>query len=100
MSAMLRPMVTLFLLVGAAVAHGAKSEGLYILQANDIDPSAPSSQPNGRWYHWIGADPAVTHLETAVAVDAGAYAGRGQRIDVLRPAPLAAVQVKVSPLVW
>lgn len=106
MSAMLRPVVTFFLLVVAVVAQGATSEGLHILQANDLDPTAPTSQPNGRWYHWLGVDPAVTHLETAVAVDAKTFAGRGQRIDVPRPATLAAVQVKVKrigrpgALVW
>lgn len=103
---MLRSMAAFFLLVVAAAAHGAASQDLYILQVNDVDPTAPTSQPNGRWYHWIGADPAVTHLETAVAVDAATYAGRGQRIEVRRPAPLAAVQVKIKrigspgPLRW
>lgn len=106
MTAILRPIVVSFLLVVAGAAPGAASDELLILQANDIDPTAPTSQPNGRWYHWIGADPAVTHLETAVAVDAGAYASRGQRIDVRQAAPLAAVQVKIKrighpgPLVW
>lgn len=70
--------------------------GRYILQTNDIDPTAPTSQPGGRWYHWIGVDPAVTHLETAVAIDGGNFAQRGQRITVRRPAPVVAVQVKIK----
>ncbi|MBI5394247.1 MAG: hypothetical protein HZA91_03025 [Verrucomicrobia bacterium] len=95
-----------FLLGIAGVAQGATSGKLLILQANDIDPSAPTSQPTGRWYHWMGVDSAVTHLETAVAVDAGSFAGRGQRIDVRQPAKLAAAQVKIKrigrpgPLLW
>src|SRR5512135_407876 len=99
--------LTLALLLGiAGTAHSATREELFILQANDVDPSAPTSQPTGRWYHWLGVDPAVTHLETAVAVDAAAYAGRGQRIEVRQPAKLAAAQVKIKrigrpgPLVW
>ena len=80
-----------------AAAHTATaSEPLYVLQVNDPDPTAPTSQPAGRWYHWLGVDPAVTHLETGVAVDAGPFAGRGQRIDVQEPAPVAAVQVKIK----
>lgn len=106
MSLMLRSLVALFLLVVAQVAQSAADEGLFILQANDVDPTAPTSQPAGRWYHWIGADPAVTHLETAVAVDSGAYTGRGQRIEIQRTAALAAAQVKIKrigrpgPLLW
>ena len=106
MPVLFRPIVIFCLLGVAVIARGAAREELYILQANDIDPTAPTSQPNGRWYHWRGAFPAVTLLERAVAVDAGDCAGRGQRIDVRRAAPLAAVQVKVKrigrpgPLVW
>jgi len=40
MSAMLRLFVTFSVLVVAAVAHGATSEDIYVLQANDIDPTA------------------------------------------------------------
>jgi hypothetical protein len=106
MTALLRAMLASFLFAGCGLACGATTDGLFILQANDIDPTAPTSQPTGRWYHWLGVDPAVTHLETAVAVDAESYAGRGQRIDVRRPAPLTAVQLKVKrigrpgPLRW
>lgn len=106
MSATLRPALVLCFLLSAAVVRGAATEGLWIVQSNDVDPTAPTSQPHGRWYHWIGADPAVTHLETAVAVDAGEYSGQGQRIDVRSTASLAAVQVKIKrighpgPLVW
>ncbi len=91
-----RWLTLVFLLGIAGTAHGATSGELFILQANDIDPTAPTSQPAGRWYHWMGADPVVTHLETAVAVDAGSYAGRGQRIEVRQPAKLAAAQVKIK----
>ncbi|NOX53965.1 MAG: hypothetical protein GXP27_05895, partial [Planctomycetes bacterium] len=49
-----------------------------------------------RWYHWTGVDPAVTHLETGLAVDAHRFAGRGQRIDLTTDAPIMAVQVKVK----
>ena len=79
---------------------------LYVLQANDPDPTAPTSQPGGRWYHWLGCDPAVTHLETGLAIDAAAMAGRGQRIGVTGAAPVAAIQVKLKrigqpgPLCW
>ena len=79
---------------------------LYILQANDPDPTSPTSQPAGRWYHWLGCDPAVTHLETGLAVDAAAMAGRGQRIRLASAAAVAAIQVKVKrigqpgPLCW
>ena len=79
---------------------------LYILQANDQDPTAPTSQPSGRWYHWLGCDPAVTHLETGLAIDSAAMAGRGQRIRLAAAAPVAAIQVKVKrigrpgPLCW
>jgi hypothetical protein len=101
----LRLTVTLLLCV-AGVLHGATGGALFILQANDVDPTAPTSQPNGRWYHWLGVDPVVTHLETGVAVDSGVFAGRGQRIDVRQPAKLAAAQVKIKrigkpgPLLW
>ena len=102
-----RWLLTTVLLLGAAgaLAAGPGVKG-FILQANDVDPTAPTSQPNGRWYHWLGADPAVTHLETAIAVDWDRYAGRGQRIDVAEGAPLSALQVKIKrigrpgPLVW
>ncbi len=53
MARMSRPVVTLFLLVVAGVAQGTASDGLLILQTNDVDPTAPTSQPNGRWYHWL-----------------------------------------------
>jgi hypothetical protein len=69
---------------------------LYILQANDLDPTAPTSQPAGRWYHWLGCDPAVTHLETGLAIDSAAMAGRGQRIRLATAAHVAAIQVKVK----
>ena len=69
---------------------------LYILQANDQDPTAPTSQPSGRWYHWLGCDPAVTHLETGLAIDSAAMAGRGQRIRLAAAAPVAAIQVKLE----
>lgn len=85
-----------FLLCVAGFVRGATGGELFILQANDVDPTAPTSQPTGRWYHWLGVDSAVTHLEAAVAVDAGSFAGRGQRIDVRQPARLAAAQVKIK----
>ena len=69
---------------------------LYILQANDQDPTSPTSQPSGRWYHWLGCDPAVTHLETGLAIDSAALAGLGQRIRLATAAPVAAIQVKVK----
>ena len=59
----------------AAWAAAAPGGDLYILQDNDVDPTAPSSQVGGRWYHWMGVDPVVTHLETGMAIDAGAYRG-------------------------
>ena len=96
MAAMSRWVLAVVLFCAIAAACQAMGVEPFILQSNDVDPTAPTSQPIGRWYHWLGADPAVTHLETGVAVDAGAYAGRGQRIDVRQPAPLAAVQVKVK----
>jgi hypothetical protein len=87
-------------------AETANHDKLYILQANDIDPTSPTSQPEGRWYHWLGCDPAITHLETGIAIDSGQYAGRGQRITVGQPSPIHAVQVKIKrigqpgPLCW
>ena len=78
------------------LANAGENGATYILQANDVDPTAPTSQPEGRWYHWLGCDPAVTHLETGIAVDAGQFAGRGQRIDVQWQAPIVAVQVKIK----
>ena len=105
MSATFRPMA-FFLFIAAAVTQAAASDGLYVLQANDCDPTAPTSQPIHRMYHWLGADPAVTHLEAAVAVDSADYAGRGERIDVRGTAPLAALQVKIKrighpgPFLW
>lgn len=89
-----------------AAGAGAGQRPLYVLQANDPDPTSPTSQPASRWYHWLGADPAVTHLETGLAIDAGPLAGRGQRIDVAQRAPITAVQVKIKrigrpgALVW
>ncbi len=81
----------------AACAWAAPAAGpLYILQANDLDLTAPSSQPVGRWYHWLGCDPAVTHLETGLAIDSAAMAGRGQRIELAAAAPVAAIQVKLK----
>ena len=65
--------------IGAASFAGRAAEPtspLYISQSNDADPTAPTSQPGGRWYHWLGSDPAVTHLETGLAVDAQKFAGR------------------------
>ena len=73
--------LTLFLTFGCLIVAAASP--LYVLQSNDVDPSAPTSQPNGRWYHWIGVDPVVTHLETGIAVDAGSYAGRDGIAGVL-----------------
>jgi hypothetical protein len=94
-------------LMGVAAWAAAVPGGeLYILQDNDVDPTAPSSQVGGRWYHWMGVDPVVTHLETGMAIDAGAYRGVGQRIDVPRPAALWAIEIKLKrigwpgPLVW
>ena len=83
---------------GWAACAGAApaARPLYILQANDLDPTAPSSQPAGRWYHWLGCDPAVTHLETGLAIDSAAMAGRGQRIELAVAAPVAAIQVKLK----
>ena len=95
--------------IGAASFAGRAAEPtspLYISQSNDADPTAPTSQPGGRWYHWLGSDPAVTHLETGLAVDAQKFAGRGQRIALRHPVPVVAVQVKVKrigvpgPLRW
>lgn len=77
-------------------AVGGDGPSLYVLQVNAPDPTAPSSQPGGRWYHWLGVDPAVTHLETGFAIDADRFAGRGQRIEVRTKAPVTAVQVKVK----
>jgi hypothetical protein len=71
---------------------------LYILQSNDFDPTDVSSQPRGRFYHWLGADAVVTHLETGLAVDSLEFAGRGQRIDVRERSPITAVQVKMKRL--
>jgi len=82
------------------------SEPGSILQSNDIDPTMPSSQPGGRWYHWLSSDPAITHLETGLAIDSDRFAGRGQRIDLMTDTPITAVQVKMKrigkpgPLRW
>ncbi|MCX7429280.1 MAG: hypothetical protein NTW96_27105 [Planctomycetia bacterium] len=78
-----------------APAAGA-AEPLYVFASNDMDPTMPTSQPEARWYHWLGTDPAVTHLETGLAIDAGEHADRGQRIEVTADAPIAAVQVKMK----
>ena len=92
------------LLLGAAAVAGG--EPLYVAQSNDVDPTSPSSQVGTRWYHWLGVDPAVTHLETGLAVDAAEYAGRGQQIDATADAPITALQIKVKrigspgPLAW
>jgi hypothetical protein len=91
---------------GAPASGGDPLAGLFILQANEPDPTAPTSQPTGRWYHWLGCDPAVTHLETGIAVDAGQFAGRGQRFTLREPAGVAALEVKIKrigqpgALVW
>lgn len=91
-------LMAMLLSVAPHVANAAETGATYILQANDVDPTAPTSQPEGRWYHWLGCDPAVTHLETGIAVDAGQFSGRGQRIDVQRSAPIVAVQVKIKKI--
>jgi len=84
----------------------ASDEPLYVAQSNDMDPTLPTSQPGGRWYHWLSTDPAVTHLETGLAIDSDEFAGRGQRIDMAVDVPISAVQIKMKrigspgPLQW
>ena len=89
-------MQALLCLHALLLAPGAEAGALSVLQSNDVDPTTPSSQPGGRWYHWIGTDAAVTHLETGLAIDAGRHAGRGQRIAVAADAPAVAVQIKLK----
>ena len=59
----------------------------YVLQANDPDPTSPTSQPAGRWYHWLGCDPAVTHLETGLADRLGGDGRTRAAHPVGRPPP-------------
>jgi hypothetical protein len=86
-------LVVLAILYTGAVAGETPQ---YVVQSNDMDPTMPTSQPGGRWYHWLGTDPAITHLETGMAIDADQFGGRGQRIDVAADVPICAVQVKMK----
>ncbi|NUQ65810.1 MAG: hypothetical protein HUU20_25375, partial [Pirellulales bacterium] len=103
-----RLLLLLLLLLPAFFAAGKTpaEEPLFVVQSNDIDPTTPSSQAGNRWYHWIGVDPVVSHLETGLAIDSDQFAGRGQRMDVQTDAPISAVQLKVKrignpgPLRW
>jgi hypothetical protein len=36
-----------------------------VFASNDMDPTMPTSQPEARWYHWLGTDPAVPKSERA-----------------------------------
>ncbi|MBI3920609.1 MAG: hypothetical protein HY318_04240 [Armatimonadetes bacterium] len=78
--------------------HAARpwANRLYLLQSNDMDPTTPTSQMDGRWNHWLAVDSVVTHLETGIAVDSAEFAGRGQRIVVKEKSPVTAVQVKMK----
>lgn len=90
-------LAAIVLMVSAMLQAGAAGdEPLYVAQSSDVDPTSPTSQPGGRWYHWSGADAAVTHLETGLAVDSGEFAGRGQQIDVVADVPITAIQIKLK----
>ena len=72
MAAMSRWVLAVVLFCAIAAACQAMGVEPFILQSNDVDPTAPTSQPIGRWYHWLGADPAIWRGTCAIDHRVGA----------------------------